>query len=531
MSATVSAPRSPKLVHALVALALFLPACDKITGGDKEPAKSDDGGAAKTGTEDDAKKKAADEEEAKKKAAEEEAKKKASATEDEAKKKAAEEEAKKKAAEEAAKKKAEEDAKKAILLSEIKIASAGGMFGGSSAGALKIDAKAKFNEAINTGTYVHMKALCKKDARTFADVSQLSLVDYSKQLHQFAAGETTNLSGSIFTQGIEAAMSPCQIEFRLGAGYGGVSVPLGTSCFDGKEAKDGPCDPPIAAAAMSGSTLPIEVADLTVKPDASYGGAPGININEVLQINSAIGDNAQMVIKSACMNGTQKLVDTQFPYLSAGPFKYEPGESLSRPVRMYWNPAFAFTEAPKQCDVTFLLRQQKTGSWTEYDETVLKRGCYKDEKVTDGACDPAAPAAPADAPLTAASITIDGVKAELAAPYGAGPNQFNLKVQYDVTIKTPVDGSGMIESNVTCKIGSESRVEKMWFSGVELHYLDVGETTRMTGQGYGSEPLAGNPKSCEIKFTVGNRMGAAPATPIELGKFCLKKGKLKAGKC
>lgn len=527
MSVTVPAPRSSLVARTLVAAALCLPACDKITGGDdKEPAKSDDGGA-KAAVDEEAKKKAA-EEEAKHKAEDEELKKKLA--EGEAKTKAADEEAKKKALEEEAKKKAEEEAKKPVVLSDITIASAGGMFGGSSAGALKVDAKAKFNEAINTGTYVHMKALCKKDARVFSDVAQVGLVDYSKQLHQFTAGETTALSGSIFTQGVDTAMSPCQFEFRLGAGYGGVSVPLATVCYDGA-AKVGPCEPPIAAAAMSGSSLPIEVADLTVKADATYGGAPGISVNEVLQINSAVNENAQLVIKSACMNGTQKLVDTQFPYLSAGPFKYEPGESLSRPVRMYWNPAFAFTEAPKVCDVTFMLRQQKTGSWTEYDETVLKRGCFKDEKVTDGACDPAAPAAPADAPLTAASTTIDGVKLELAAPYGGGPNQFNLKVQYDVTIKAPVDGSGMIESHVTCKVGSTSRVEKVWLSGVELHYLDVGETTRMTGQGFGSEALAGNPKSCEIAFTVGNRMGAAPATPIELGKFCLKKGKLKAGKC
>jgi len=530
MSVTDSAPRSSLVARALVAAALCLPGCDKITGGDKEPAKSDDG-AAKVADDEEAKKKTADDEDAKKKAAaDEDAKKKAGAADEDAKKKAlADEDAKKKALEDEAKKKAEEDAKKPVLLTDITIAPAGGMFGGS-AGALKVDAKAKFNEAINTGTYVHMKALCKKDARVFADVAQVGLVDYSKQLHQFTAGETTALSGSIFTQGIDTAMTPCQFDFRLGAGYGGVSVPLATVCYD-TAAKIGPCDPPIAAAAMSGSSLPIEVADLTVKADATYGGAPGISINEVLQINSALNDNAQLVIKSACTNGTQKLVDTQFPYLSAGPFKYEPGESLSRPVRMYWNPAFAFTEAPKVCDVTFMLRQQKTGSWTEYDETVVKRGCFKDEKVADGACDPAAPAAPADAPLTAASTTIDGVKLELVAPYGAGPNQFNLKVQYDVTIKTPVDGSGMIESNVTCKVGSTSRVEKMWFSGVELHYLDVGETTRMTGQGFGSEALAGNPKSCEVAFTVGNRMGAAPAAPIELGKFCLKKGKLKAGKC
>lgn len=377
-----------------------------------------------------------------------------------------------------------------------------------------------------------MKASCKKDARIFADVAQVNLTDYSKQLHQFAAGETTALTGQLFTQGVDAAMSPCQLEFRLGAGFGGVSVPLATSCYDATGAtKVGPCDPPIAAAAMSGATLPLEVFDLSVKPDAAYGGAPGVSISGVLQVNAAIEDNAQLVIKSACVNGTQKLVDTQFPYLSAGPFKYEPGESLVRPVRMYWNPAFAFTEAPSVCDVSYLLRKLKAGSWSEYEETLLKKGCFKDAKVTEGACDPAAPAPGADTPLSATSATVDGVKLELVAPYGAGPNQFNLKVQADVTAKTPIDQNGMIEAHVTCKVGSTSRVEKTWFSGVELHYLEPGETTRMTGQGFTSEVLAGTPKSCEVQFTVGNRMGGAPATPVELARWCLKKGKMKAGKC
>ncbi len=527
----MSIPRSSDLVRVLLALAttLTLPACDKLTG--KEEGKSD-ADAAKTAADEEAKKKAAADEEAKKKAAaDEEAKKKAGAEEEAKKKAAADEAAKKAAADAEAKKKAEEDAKKPLLLSDITIAAAGGMFGGGG-GALKVDTKAKFNEAINTGTYVHVKASCKKDARIFADVAQVNLTDYSKQLHQFAAGETTALTGQLFTQGVDATMSPCQLEFRLGAGFGGVSVPLATSCFDASGAtKAGPCDPPIAAAAMSGATLPLEVFDLSVKPDAAYGGAPGVSINGVLQVNAAIEENAQLVIKSACVNGTQKLVDTQFPYLSAGPFKYEPGESLVRPVRMYWNPAFAFTEAPSVCDVSYLLRKLKSGSWSEYEETLLKKGCFKDAKVTEGACDPAAPAPGPDTPLSATSATVDGVKLELVAPYGAGPNQFNLKVQADVTAKTPIDQNGMIEAHVTCKIGSTSRVEKTWFSGVELHYLEPGETTRMTGQGFTSEVLAGMPKSCEVQFTVGNRMGAAPATPVELARWCLKKGKMKAGKC
>ena len=517
MSVIPSVSHSSSLARVLVTVALILPACDS---GDK------DAGATKAA---DPAKASADEEAKKKAAADEEAKKKASADGDAKKKAAADEEAKlKAAADEAAKKKAEEDAKKPVLLSDLAITSAGSMFG--SAGALKVDFKAKINEAVNNGTYVHMKALCKKDARLFADVSQANMTDYSKQLHQFTAGETTSLTGQLFMQGSDAGMSPCQIEFRLGAGYGGVSVPLLSACYDGT-AKVGACDPPIVAAAMSGSTLPLEVFDLTVKGEAGYGGAPGLTINGIIQVNAAMEENAQMVVKTACASGTQKFVDTQQPYFNAGPFKYEPGESLQRSVRMYYNPAFGFAEIPKVCDIAVMSRKLKAGSYSEYDQTMLKQACFKDDKVTEGACDPAAPPAAAAAPLSAASVTIDGVKLELAAPYGGGPNQFNVKLQADVTAKLPVDQNGMVESHVTCKVGSTARVEKTWVSGVELHYLAVGETTRLTGQAFTSEALAGNPKSCEIQFTVGNRMGGAPPTPVELARWCLKKGKLKVGKC
>lgn len=524
MSVTSPASRSPGLARVLLSTALVLPACDKLTGDkpdgepDAAPTKTDDTSDAKQKVDDDAKKAAA-EAEAKQKA-EQDAK---AAADADAAKQQAELEA-------AAKRQAEEDAKKPVLLTDIAITTAGGMFGGG-AGALKIDAKLKFNEVINSGTYVHVKATCKKDARIFADVGQVNLTDYSKQLHQFAVGETTALNGQVFAQGIDSAMTPCQFDFRLGAGFGGVSVPLAMVCFDGTT-KPGPCDPPIVAAAMSGATLPIEIADVVIKADAAYGGTPSLSVNSVLQINKPLEDNTQFVIKGACVSGGRKFVDTQMPYLGAAAFKYEPGESLARPVRMFWNPAFAFTEAPGVCDVSFLLRKLKTGSWSEYEQTELERGCFKEGAYTRAACETPAAAPPAPAALDAATATLDGVLLELAAPYGAGPNQFNLKIQADITAKAPIQENSSIEASATCKVGSTSRVEKPWLTGVELHYLETGETARISGQAFTSEVLAGNPKSCEVVFTSGSRMGGpAPTTPVVLGRWCLKKGKVKPGKC
>jgi hypothetical protein len=504
------------------AAALLLCACDKKDEGDT---KTD---AAKT-AEDDAKKKAEEEEAKKKAAADEEAKKKAAAEDDAKKKALADEEAKKKAAEEEARHKAEEEAKKPVSLSDIEV-KASGAFGSS--GALQLTAKAKFNETLNNGTFVHVKGLCKRDTRLIADVSWVNGTDYTKQLHQYAVGETADLQATIFAQGVATAMSPCQLDFRLGSGGGGVSVPLRTACYDGSTTKEGPCDPPIVAAAMSGATLPVEVFDLAVKGDAGYGGAPGIQIDDLIQINSPLDDSARLTIKSACTVGTQKFVDLQFANMFAGPFKYESGEAILRPARMYYNPAFGFTEPPKLCDVTFAVWKNKPGSWSEYDETVVKTACYKDDKVAEGACDPAAPPVPAATAMTAESLTVDGVKLELATPYGASPGQLNVKVQADITIKTPIDQQSGVDAHLTCKVGSAERVEKVWISGVELYYLDPGETTRVTGQGFTSEALAANPKSCEVSFTGGKRFGGAPGEkPIELGKYCLKKDKIKKGKC
>jgi hypothetical protein len=518
---SVPPSRSSRRAALSIAAALLLLACDK-----KDEADGGKADAAKTDEE--AKKKA--DEEAKKKADEEEAKKKASADEEAKKKASADEEAKKKAAdEEALKKAAEEEAKKPVSLSEIAV-KASGVFGSS--GALTVTAKAKFNETLNNGTFVHVKGVCKRDTRLVADVVWVSGTDYTKQLHQYAVGETADLTATLFAQGVATAMSPCQLDFRLGSGSGGVSVPLRVACYDGTATKEGPCEPPIVAAAMSGASLPVEVFDLAVKGDTSFGGAPGIQIDDLVQINSPLDDTARLIVKSSCTVGTTKFVDLQQANMFAGPFKYESGEALLRPMRMYYNPAFGFTEAPKLCDVSFAVWRNKPGSWSEYDQTVVKRACFKDDKVADGTCDPAAPAVPAAAPISAESLALENVKIELAAPYGAAPGQLNVKVQADVTVKVPIDQASSIDAHVTCKIGSAERVEKTWISGVEYYYLDPGETTRVTGQGFTSEALAGTPKSCEVSFTGGKRFGGAPGDkPVELGKWCLKKDKLKAGKC
>jgi hypothetical protein len=282
---------------------------------------------------------------------------------------------------------------------------------------------------------------------------------------------------------------------------------------------------------MSGAATPLEVFELSVKPEGGFGGSPGLATSYVLQVNEPQDDNTRLTLKSACAVGTTKFVDMGQANLWAGPFRFESGESVIRPARLYWNPAFGFVEAPKSCDVTVAMWKPKSGSWGEYDSTVLKKACFKDGAVKDGACDPAAPPPPAASAITAESLAVDNVQLTLAPPYGSTGNTFQLQVQADATIKTPVTQDVAVDAEATCKIGSTSRVEKVYTYGIELYYLEPGETTRMSGTGFTSTPLEGKPKSCEVVFTGGRRFGGPGDKGIELGRYCLKKDKVKKGKC
>jgi hypothetical protein len=507
--------------------ALVIPACDKLPfGGD------DDKAAEATPTDDAAKQKA--EEEAKQKA-EAEAKGKAegdakSKAEEEAKQKAREEEIKKQVlTEEEAKRKAEEEASKPVVISGVEVKAGGGFGGGAS---LQISAKGKVNEKLSNSSYIHAKALCKRDTRFIADVGYLNTTDFSKQLHQYATGETADIQGTLFSQGdIGSAMSPCQVEFRLAGAGGGPSVSLATACYDGSATTPGPCEPPVVAAAMSGSAKPLEVFDLVVKPEGGFGGSPGLSTSYVLQVNEPQDDNTRLTLKTACSVGTTKFVDMGQANLWAGPFRFESGEAVVRPARLYWNPAFGFVEAPKLCDVTVAMWKPKTGAWGEFESTQLKKVCFKDGSVADGACDPSAPPAPAATAITAESLVVENVQLTLAPPYGSTGNTFQLQVQADATVKTPVTQDVAVDAEATCKVGSTSRVEKVYTYGIELHYLEPSETTRMSGTGFTATPLEGKPKSCEVVFSGGRRFGGPGDKGIELGRYCLKKDKIKKSKC
>ncbi|MEX1362575.1 MAG: hypothetical protein AB1Z98_05575 [Nannocystaceae bacterium] len=511
-------------------LGLLLPSgCDKLPGGSdeaKDEPTQDAEAPAKTDEQVEVEVEAKAEDDAAEPTTQE-----TKAAEDEAAKKAAEEEAAKKATEdEAAKKAAEEEAAKSrpVALSEMAVKTMGGMFGGT--GMLEVTAKATINQTLGSSTYVHIKSRCKQDDLLIADVGYLN-ADYTKPLEQYAVGEVADVKGNVYTQGLKSALSPCQFELRVGGLGGGLSIPVGEACWDGSKVTEGPCDPALVPIAMSGATVPMEVHRLDVERGGGIGGSKGLDLQYLLKIREPQDNSVRITFKTACRVDGKTFADLGQANLSAGPFAYEAGETVARAANLYWSNAFELTESPNDCDITTSLWKTKAGTYGEYEELRLQDSCFKDDKLRPGRCDPSVPPPPAAAALVAESVTVDEVRIELAEPYGAS-GKFQLKVQADVTLAQPVTNNDGVTAKVSCKAGAENRVESAYLFGTELHYLLPGETTRMTGNAFGSHPLETKPKSCKVEFFGGPRFSPSGAEGVDLGKFCLKKDKVnKGGKC
>jgi len=520
----MGAPRAQlRLLSSATSLAfglLLVTGCDKPSG---EEEKKEGDASAKT-ADDEAKKKADDE--AKKKA--DDAKKvdeaKHNAEDAETKKKLEEAEAARKAAEEAAKKAEDEAKARPVNLSNIAVKAQGGMFGGGS-GMLELTAKAKLNEVLGNSTYIHVKSLCKKDDLLVSDVGYLNS-HYSKTLDKYAAGEEADVTGTIYTQGLKASLSPCQFEFRVGGIGGGISVNVGQACWSGTAVTDGACDPALAPVAMSGATTPVEVFQLDVVRGGGFGGTKGIDLNYLLRINEVQNNDVRLTYKTTCRVNGKAFTDLGQGNLMAGPFNYESGETVARAASLYWNSAYGFTDAPNDCDVITSLWKTKAGTFGEYEELRIKESCFKADTLSDGRCTPAAPA-PAAAPLVADSVTVDEVVLALDEPYGM-PGKFQLRIQADLTMAKPVTQNDGVTAKVSCKAGKENRVESAYLFGTELYYLEPTETTRMTANAFTSPALDAKPKSCKVEFFGGPRFSPT-GDGASLGAFCLKKDKVTKG--
>jgi hypothetical protein len=420
-----------------------------------------------------------------------------------------------------------DDTKRPIELTDVSVSAKGGLFG---AGALEIKAKGKLLEKIDSVTYVQAKAVCRHEGRFLTDTGFVN-ADYRKPLTDHDVGETVELTGRFFIQGNHEITPPCQVEFRLAGAGGGISIPLETACFDGESTKIEPCTPPVAAPAMSSSGgKPMRVVDLKVEPPA-LGSKGGLNTSYVLEIREPQENGTRITLKAACKIGDVTLVDVGVANLMAGPFRFESGEAVTRSAPLFFSPTFGFSEPPKLCDLQVATWQQKKGTFGDAERILLDRSCYREGRVTSGPCESGRPAPPAAAPVDLDSLEVGQVSMEVVEPYGSKGDRFQLKIQADARVDKPVDQFASVNATVTCKVGKTVRVETAYLYGVELHYLAPGETTRMSGATFTSAPMDKRPQTCEAEFTAGRRFSPSGEDTVALGKWCLRKGITKRGKC
>lgn len=412
-----------------------------------------------------------------------------------------------------------------IVLSNLKVKPTSSMFGAAS-GAIELRADAKLREALGNSTYVHVKAVCEREGHVLVDVGNLN-ANYTKQLHAYAAGETAEVNGNLFSQGIRDSVAPCQFAFKLGGmGGGGISVDIGQACWDGKATTLAACDEPIAAVAASGAAVPVELLSMAVQ--SSTVGASKLNLNYELLFHAKHDPNNRITVKAACHTGGKSYVEVGQVSIMPGPFALEPGESIGRASSHFWHDGFGFTGVPKLCDLTTSYWTQKPGTYGNYDRQLLQASCLRDGKVGKGRCDGGTPTRGTPTTMATTNVALDEVELKFATTYG-GTGEVYLEIRADLTVSEMLKSDQGLSAIATCKVGNDKRVETAYLRGADLHYLLPGETTMVTSSVFGGNAMV-KPKWCQVDFKGGQSYGAA-SDKVDLASYCLKREKLKPGKC
>jgi hypothetical protein len=401
--------------------------------------------------------------------------------------------------------------------------------GGGPGAALEIRAQGRLNDKIDSATYVQAKARCKSGPHVLADTGFVN-ADFRKPLQDHGVGESAGLSGSFFSQGVETIQAPCEIEFHLAGASDGPSKPIAFACHDGEATRATPCPRPLVSPPTAGGP-PLRVHDLGIALPGLLGARGGLNAHYILEIREPQDAGTRITLKATCRVDDLQLVDISVANLTAGPFRFEPGESVARSAPLFFDPSFPFTAPPDSCDLQVAMWRHEQPGFDDGTRLPLHRACWREGAVHDGPC--SAPATPPDprGPLTAGALRVEGVAMEVVEPYGSKGDRFQLKVQADATIERPVDPFSSINASITCKVGKTVRVETTYLHGVDLHYLEPGETTRLRGTSFTSAPMERPPTSCEAEFSSGRRFSAAAQEDTLLGKWCLSGATTKRGKC
>jgi hypothetical protein len=419
-----------------------------------------------------------------------------------------------------------------LTLLDLQVERKGGGLFASGNRYLQLSADAFINDRIEPGTNVLVRSVCLSEDRRLVDAGYLSVTDYTKPMENYGKGQTAKLQGTLYSYGSSRDLEKCEMTFRLGSMGGGLTLPLGTRCFDGSKVHDGACDPPVAAAPMSDTqTEAMTIGELKIDKASNYGGGVALDTHFTIDIHKPDTEQGSMTIKAACRVGDRTVVDVAWASVSMMiTAKLEPGESVARYNQLFMDPALGLTDTPEYCDILFRAQTPSVGAPTGYTYSDIHRVCWRETKTTEGECDPGAPPPPAPTRADKDSIKLSNVELKLA-DYGmaGGAMSQMIEIRADATVKKPVVQGAQITVDARCRVGGTTRVEKSMVSGHDLSMLGPDETTVVRGMVFGSSPLDKKPSSCSVEFRIQPDYygyGGTTTNP-KLGKWCLRGDKTK----
>jgi len=391
---------------------------------------------------------------------------------------------------------------------------------------LTVRAKALVVQDLDSANYVQAKALCRVGTRTLADTGYIN-ADPAHALGDLHPGDVASLSGSLFTQGLEPEHGPCQFEFRLAAGASAASVPLGEICWSEGMVREGRCVPSIAATPPPHGGPPLLVHDLGIREAQGFAAQGSLQADYVIEVREPPDSSSRLTLKAVCLVGETRFAAVRTATLTAGPFRFESGESLYRSANLFYDPVYEFESPPQQCELEVALWRRAGGRTGQDEKVELARACYRRPATTPGRCEQAATTASIAAQE---ALKLGRVVIEVVEPFGSKGQRYHLKLTADATVLEPVDPFTSLTASVTCKVGKAAIVDTAYLNGVDLFYLEAQETARLSSTAFTSG-MEDVPHNCEVTFVAGRRFAPMDAAQVELEHYCLRRGKTSVGKC
>jgi hypothetical protein len=361
---------------------------------------------------------------------------------------------------------------------------------------VKVDPDVGINQA-----RLMAKATCKVDDERRASAAEV----YSSKPSHYGGyeivsadpGEHEKAFAHLFTQEEIVGRTPCQVEFRLSSPLSDKPMRVeGVWCVREAGIEAAPC--PELAPVPPGEGVTVRDWELDrIQRTMSL----------TVQLDERVWLDRELVVRSSCDRGGERLPRIQFAYATWGLF--DPGDSTRIMLSRY----DGWFGADTPCELTV--------EWWRHDD----RGNRLDPKQAAVACvrkflpepgpcgEPATAASGGPSPLTvrkfAPTVTRDR--------YNKGYQQ--LVADVEVFANEDIDGHYALEVKGHC--GKGRRRSEVWMSpdlNVETRMLKANEVALGTMRGW----LPASASTCELELQL-TPQGASTATPTPLGKHCVTK--------